>query len=124
EWRIVRARSRVGYQCACALEHGASSNGAYDAASRRRSDWISERHAYRLRDQTVSLGGARVHQQMASGKEAPGRWRLRSGEADRLLHRSCNTGAMEAMDSEGSARLAAGIRGGGILERNRTDGSA
>ena len=62
--------------------------------------------------------------QLSAREEGSGVAAVGAGEADRVLHRPGDAEAVGAVADQGRGGLEAGVRGGGVQERDRGEGSA
>ena len=118
-------RGARGHHCSDGDDRGVvqlpqAARDADDAAPLRQARRLLLTHRHRLRGRRSAHGEqhALLHHALAPREEGPERGDLRAGEADRLLHRRRHAEEVGAVAQEGDRGLAAGVRGGGLQERD------
>ena len=92
---------------------------ADDVALLRRPRRVVEPHRHRLRHRRTSLGDEALHHAVQAREEGRERGGLRSGEADRVLHRSGDAREVRAVREARRRVVAGGVRSGGLPERDQ-----
>ena len=106
-------------------QHGEAAREADDAAPVRRARRLLHAgHSPTTAPSEHQSVAEALHHALPPREEGSERGGVRAGEADRLLRRSGDADEVGAVHQEGHRGLAAGVRSGGLQERDHREGSA